>query len=264
MVLMVSTISVAYANAGRSKASFDAGAPVTAVGPGPDFSTDIKVKLKGRGDDRHIDRIVIKTTDEAVIAGPTLVDLPGCTENGVPGACAVTAGILNGTAVVSLHDSRATLSNVSEIPSIIPGLAVFGFKSYSGSLKGKLKGDFSILGGLPLEGAIKMRIVGSGIYACFAELVTPTPLPTVSNCNPKSDDYVPGSVFIPLVLDVTDTGKFKIEPEPGTAIAGDRELIKLTGKLSVQIAAFGQDPPIGLISIDAKAKYVSLPHDHDE
>jgi hypothetical protein len=264
VALTVSAVTVASAHAGKSKANFDASAAVQAVGPGPEFSTDIKVKMKGKGEERHIDRITIKTTDEGVIAGPTAVHV-GCEESGVPGACAVTSSILNGTAVVSLHDSRATLRNVSEIPSPIPGLGALGFKAYSGSLDGKLKGSFSIVGGLPLDGSAKLNIVGSAIYACFAELSGPTPLPTVAGCDPKSDDHVPGSVFIPVILDVVDTGSFKIKPEPGTAVAGDRELTKLTGDLTVQISAFGQPAPIGLISIeDAKAKYVSLTHEHPE
>jgi hypothetical protein len=62
-----------------------------------------------------------------------------------------------------------------------------------------------------------------------------------------------GSVFIPLVLQVTDTGKFK--PEPGTAIAGNRELTSFSGKLTAEIASFGQPASVGLISItDAKVK----------
>jgi hypothetical protein len=64
-----------------------------------------------------------------------------------------------------------------------------------------------------------------------------------------------GSVFIPLVLQVTDTGKFKIKPEPGTAITGNRELTSFSGKLTAEIASFGQPGSVGLISItDAKVK----------
>jgi hypothetical protein len=139
--------------------------------------------MQGHDEDRHIDRITIKTMDEAVVAGPTLVDLADCEESGEAGACVVTAAMLNGTAIVSIHDSKATLR----------------------------------------------------------------------------------SVFVPLVIQVTDTGKFKIKPEPGTVIAGERELTSFSGKLTVEIASFGQLVSVGLISItDAKVKYVSLIHEHDD
>jgi hypothetical protein len=161
VALTLSVVTVASAHAGsKSKATFDASAPVDVVGPGPEFSTSIKVKMQGHGEDPHIDRITMKTVDEAVVAGPTLVDLAGFEESGEAGACVVTAAILNGTAIVSLHDSKAILRNVVEIPTIIPGFKPeWGFKGYTGTLDGKLKGDFSIDGGLLLVGTAKLDIL---------------------------------------------------------------------------------------------------------
>ena len=114
MLLMVSTISVAYANAGRSKAEFGATAAVLGIGagqifdPGADFSTKVKVKYKGRGANRHIDRIVVKTKDEGVLGGFTAIH-PGCVESGDPGACDATDTLIDGQTILSLHHSRATL-----------------------------------------------------------------------------------------------------------------------------------------------------------
>lgn len=261
IALMLSAVAVASAHAAKSKAKFDADALVFGVGPGgffdpgAEFSTKVKVKFKGRGANRHIDRIVVKTKDEGVMGGSTAVQ--SCVDSGEPGACGATGVLLNGQTILSLHSSRAVLTNVVVIPP-----AEFGFEAYQGNLEGKLKGDFFIG---DIAGTAKLDIDGEAIYACFNSLLEPEA--NIGACTRGGDDFDSTNVFVPaLMLDVVDTGTFKIKVKPGEVTVGDLELKKMSGKLKVTVdAELGDDPPLGTIQIiDAKAVFFDSSHVHGD
>lgn len=75
------------------------------------------------------------------------------------GACDATELLINGKAILSLHTSKATLTNVVVYPP-----SVFGVQTYSGELEGKLRCDFSVGG---ISGTAKLNILGTAIYACL-------------------------------------------------------------------------------------------------
>lgn len=265
IALMISTVTIVSAHAAKSKAKFEASAAVLGIGagqifvPGAEFSTDVKVKYKGRGEDRHIDRIVVKTTDEGVFGGYTTVH-EGCVESGEAGACATTSGLLSNQSILSLHDSRATLKLLAPPIDLHPDPEIDRF-IYFGSLEGKLRGEFFV-GSVP--GSAKLDINGTGTYACFdafGEMLS-----GVDACTKRGDGYAESNAFVPIELAVTDTGSFKIKTKPGQVVLGDRELRKMSGKLTVVVDAPGDPvgPPFGFIQItEAKAEYVSvIPHEH--
>ncbi len=156
---------------------------------------------------------------------------------------------------MSLHDSRATLRLLAA------PFDLGGFEGYYGSLEDKLSGEFSIGNA---TGTAKLSIAGTATYACFSAFGAPQL--SVAACTKHGDAYAATHVFVPIDLSVVDTGTFKIKAKPGEVIAGDRELRKMSGDLTVTVDAPGVtgDPPFGSITItNAPAKYVSLPHDHD-
>ena len=254
-VLMVMTIAVASADSGHSKARFSASAPVQLVGPGEGASTMIEVVRRGD----TIKRIKIHTENEAVFAAPLAVD-EGCKDNDDGGACAATGTVLNGAGVLSVHTSDAVLGRVEGgvIPGEVLGLE-YDVETYNGELRGKLSGEF-VIGGFtrPVAGEARLQIKGTATYACFTSVtVAPffVPLPDLTAC----ELGVLGNLFLPMVLNVTDTGRFSAEPVPGAGLADpEHQLVNITGKLSVTVDANNLLGTLdgGVEISKAQAKYV--------
>ncbi len=259
VALMASVALVASAASGKSKAKFSAESGILAVGPshllgipGPDSTTDVVVNSKGSGD---IKKITVHTMREGVLNdfppfgdGTQLID---CKDNDVGGACAATATVLTGSQILSLHESTAKLTKIVVAPH-----PLFGFATYTGKLRGKLRGDFVITGSTgPVVGEAKLQIKGTATYACFSGDGA-TPLPDVSFCEGAGT----GNLFLPMVLNVVDTGKFSAKPAPGAGLAdAGHQLTEFKGKLRVTVnAAGGSVLPGSAIEITkAQAKYVS-------
>ena len=267
-VLMMMTVAVASADSGHSKAKFSAESGIFAVGPGHLLgipgalsTTDVDVKSKGEA---GIKEITIHTVDEGVLndsftengpfTGPG-TQLGPCTDNDGGGACDATAMVVEGSAVLSLHESTAKLTKVAVDSS-------FGFETYTGTLRGKLRGAFTIIGMTgPVVGEAKLQVKGTATYACFLPDAT-TPLPSVANCQGEGNP----NLFLPMVLNVVDTGHFTAEPVPlfpggpDSGFAGpEHQLVKIVGKLDVTVdGAFGSLADSSVIVITkAKAKFVS-------
>ena len=264
-VLMMLTVSVASANSGHSKAKFSAESGIFAVGPGHllgipgAFSTtDVDVKSKGKA---GIKKITVHTVDEGVlndawVGGPG-TEITDCSDNDDGGACLATAIVLQGSAILSLHESTARLTKVE-----VATHPLYGFAMYTGKLRGKLRGDFVITGSTgPVVGEAKLRIKGTATYACFLPDAT-TPLPSVADCQGEGNP----NLFLPMVLNVVDTGHFTAEPVPlfpggpdsGFADA-EHQLVKVGGKLEVTVNAAGGavQPGSEIVISKAKAKFVS-------
>jgi hypothetical protein len=263
--------AVASADAGNSHAKFNATSGVFAVGPSDllgvptaeGSSTDIVVKRHKKNG--NVTDVSVNTVNEAVANNPfasvaTNVDFATCDASDGGAACFAVAALVQGSSILSLHTSDAELSKVGPDPyaSAVLTAAVGGaynVETYAGELKGKLNGAFVMTGLVgPLAGEARLNIKGTATYACFGFGGT-VPLPDITACEAGA----PGTLFLPVILNVVDKGNFTIEPEPGTAIAGPaHELDKLTGKLEVTVnGAFGQVLGGSLIDITkAKARFV--------
>jgi hypothetical protein len=298
--------AVASADSGKSKAKFSASADILLVGPadllgiaGLTGSTEIDVKTK-KHDPTAIKSIVVNTVNEAVLTnfpGPGGTTITGCKDSDAGGACGAVGTLIAGSNILSLHTSSVKLSKVQtfsvpagSLPSefVLFWVAPLGFgglgilpeltaslDTYSGKLKGKLTGAFTVTGlAGPLVGDARLKIKGTATYGCFTDNPVPDPavpflpLPSLLFCS--SDNPLPPIVrtlFLPSALNVVDKGSFTIEPEPGVVVGADHELVKMKGKLKVTVdAAFGVLANTSVVEItkaDAKFVMPGFEHDHE-
>jgi len=287
-ILMLMTTAMAASASSHSKAKFSASSGIFAVGPGhllgiPDpanpaqpamETTDITVRLKKR-DPAVIRSIKVHTVNEGVLNDSFTEDGPfngpgtqvgPCTDNDGGGACDATTTVLQGSAILWLHESTATLTKVVEgsLPVFDPEGSegdppLYWFKTYSGKLRGKLRGEFGITGLTgPVVGEAKLQIKGTATYACVMNDGA-TPLPDVSYCEGEGNP----NLFAPIILNIVDTGHFKAVPFPGVPGAGladdEHQLVRINGKLQVTVDAAGGvlDPTTsGIVISKARAKFV--------
>ena len=273
VLMAMTSVAATAASSNHSKATFSAASGIFAVGPGHllgipgAFSTiDVDVKSKGEA---GIKEITIHTVDEGVlndawVGGPG-TEITGCSDNDDGGACLATAMVTQGSAILSLHESTARLTNVlvSSFPVGPPEGPIFYMaEAYTGELRGKLRGDFVISGSTgPVVGEAKLQIKGSATYACFLPDAT-TPLPSVADCQGEGNP----NLFLPMVLNVVDTGHFTAAPVPLFPDGPDsgfadpeHQLVNIGGKLQVTVkAAYGSLlDGSGIVITKAQAKFVS-------
>jgi len=239
VLMAMTTVAATAASSNHSKAKFSASSGIGAVGPGhllgiPGAFSTTAVDVKSRGE-AGIKKITIHTVDEGVlndawVGGPG-TEVTDCSDKDGGGACLATAMVVEGSAILSLHESTARLTDV--VSTLVPVSPEYAFYTYSGKLRGKLWGDF-VMTGLTgsVAGDAKLRIRGTATYACFLPDAE-TPLPDVSFCEGEGT----GNLFLPVVLNVVDTGHFSAEPLPGAGAAGDHQLVKIRGKLQVTVDA---------------------------
>ena len=207
-----------------------------APAPFPATSTQSEFKVKRDGSIRSV---TVNTTNEFVAGvlggGPGGGAITECRAKGGSTSCDDLNALFTGAMATSLHDSTATLYDITEsvIPVPIPSTTiVLNVPVLSGSLRGKLEGQFSINNGTGFaEGTARMRIGGgsSGTYACFGD--TPfgfLPLESLQPCT----DNVGGQLF-PIVLNVEDSGIFEL----GEGVGSMAEILGMKGKLNVSAFA---------------------------
>jgi len=196
MLLLVAVLTVMTTVAVAAKSTdvvrWSGKATVTAVGvtqPGP--ST---FHYKRNGD---IEKVVITTNEEQVLAEGLEAKCRG--GDAAEEICAA----LNGSAVLSVHSSVATLYR----PRLIDNpLSPYLPQVLQGFLRARLDAEFTSmhpLGSL-LGDAPKIKAVGAGVYACANPLLPPTDpgfFLEIGACE------LGMGVMIPLGLKVVDTGK---------------------------------------------------------
>lgn len=250
-LLMALTIpTVAYA---ASKVSFDAAVNLSVIGPAqalglpfPPMETDAKFKVKKKTGE--IDKVRVDTTNELTLSGS-----PGLLVTGCEPAGSSFCDALNGSTLSSLHDSKADLKDISQVPGgalagLDPRFALFP-DLLLGDLKGKLKGLVTVQGAGSedvMTGKINLKIgpnpnppipgLPDAVYGCIQSLIPfdPAPLP-ISACQDGDGSLVP------LFLNIVDTGKLDIKDTAGAF--GDVKKVKA----EIDIAIFGANA-LGILS----------------
>ncbi len=272
VLMAMTSVAATAASSNHSKAKFSAESVILAAGPSHILaglglpvppvlaSTDVDVKTKGL----VIKNITVHTVNEAVIndflpPGDGMQVDP-CSDNDEGGACGATETLLNDMPALSLHESTARLTKVAVTRvTIDTPLGPYTYETYAGKLRGKLRGAFVI--GNPLlpvaAGEAKLKIKGTATYVCFGPDAS-TPQPSVAFCEAGSPGYDPANLFLPMVLNVVDTGKFEAEPV-GEVIVGDHQLVEIKGKLRVTVNAAGRSllPGSAIEITKAQAKYIT-------
>lgn len=137
---------------------------------------------------------------------------------------------LQGTALLSVHYSQATLTSVELIPNPWPGASG---SAASGRLKGSLGGVFAVTKGIEtIAGGATLEIRGSATYACLVpgEGLFGLVGVDITEC----DGAIPGTAFmIPVVLDVKDHGTFALGP--GTL--GSTTILGAEGHVRVDVSS---------------------------
>lgn len=167
------------------------------AGPGTTSATFRNAK------DGSIRSVVVKTEGEGVTSlGGIMLD--SCAPSDSPFCSA-----LEGASFSSLHDSRVTLSRITQVPGAAVGLP-FPDVLLVGSLKGSLQGN--VLVGSPggaMGGTMKLRIrsapglpagTPTAVYGCLA----PGPV-TISVCKDGL------GALAPLALNIQDSGEVKFD-----------------------------------------------------
>ncbi len=237
-ISMMLVLTVA-ASADSGHAVWSGVGQVLFVGPSQDPSTptvtqsEFKVKRDGT-----VRSVTIKTSNELVAGilggGPGGGAITECRDKGSSTTCDDLNALLTGAVATSLHESTATLSNITEsvIQIPIPSTPIIlNVPVLSGSLRGKLEGMFAISNGTGIaQGTAKLRIGGgsTGTYACFGN--TPFGFLPLESMQPCIDDA--GGKLFPVALSVEDSGTFEL----GQGIGSMSDILGIKGK--VQVNAF--------------------------
>jgi len=239
IALSVFTAAVAQADSGLVEVEFDTAGSVVYVGPnltptspGEITSSVSSFITNGTGE---IEEVQITTFNESVIG--VLSGITACEDNASGAGCGTLGALFAGAGASSLHTSNATLT-------VDPSLSTP--YTLSGELKGKLSGQFTVstVAGV-MNGGSKLKIRGTGTYACLDGAFSVVP---IFVCQAG----FPGYQMFPLVLNVTDTGKFTIDANPSLGL--DSMEGKITVNAFVNATVF---PPVigGTVNIsDAEAK----------
>ena len=214
-ILMMMTTVAATAASSNQVVHWQGKADVVAVGvvqPGP---STFEYTRTGA-----IDKVIIETVEEQVLA----MGLEARCGRGE--AADEVCEALNGSAVLSVHSSIATLRRPRTIEN---PLSPYLPDVLSGALKGQLNATFtsSNAGGDALMGtAPGVKINGLGVYGCANALALPdypTAALPIAACEDLNDDGMPDGmdmgampVMIPLGLAVVDRGE--IEFVGGTGV----------------------------------------------
>ncbi len=192
--------------------------------------------------DGTVRSVKIKTSNEAFAAvlggGPDGSAITRCRDRRGSSACENLDSILTGSQLLSVHNSKATLSRVKhgkvQVPTgPAPGSPTFTVPTLSGSLRGKLEGQFTLsndLGAATGTASLRIGRGSTGTYACFGLLPSGqlAPLPSLQPCIDHD-----GALLFPIVLDVNDKGKFEIGPGSGSM----SDILGLKGMVHVKAQA---------------------------
>ena len=249
-VLLATSLLVlltAAASADSQKVKWSGTGLVVYVGPSQDptmpTSAEARFKLNRDGGVRSV---VVETTNEQFVAvlggGPEGGAITECRDRKGSQACDGLNSLLTGSFLASLHNSTATLSRISQSEIQIPiqtpfGPVVLNVPVLSGQLSGKLHGQFGLSNGTGiLMGTADLRIGrgSSGTYACFGESpFGPIPLESLDPCIDNS-----GGQLFPIVLDVTDSGKFELGAGEGSMA----DILGIKGQVTVKAQTNLLDP----------------------
>ena len=250
-LMLVLTVA---ASADSGRAVWSGVGQILFVGPSPDPLTptttqsDFRVKRDGT-----IKSVTINTTNEFVAGvlggGPGGGAITECRAKGGSTSCDDLNALLTGAMATSLHESSATLYNITESVILFPVPStpiVLNVPVLNGSLRGKLEGQFAISNGTGIaQGTAKLRIGGdsAGTYACFGE--TPFGLLPLESLQPCIDDA--GGQLFPIALNVSDSGTFELGEGIGSMsdILGMKGMVEVNAFANLLTAQFG-----GTIAID--------------
>jgi hypothetical protein len=236
VALLLALPTVAYAGA---RTTFSAitelvvVGPLQAINPGTDTPMDTEADFKTRRRSGEIILVTVETTNEFVTSAPSGIQLTSCQPADSPFCAAI-----QGASLSSLHDSKARLRNVSQVPGaalsgLDPAFAVFP-DVLVGDLRGNLEGTVTVAGDNPedvMQGEIALRIrrnpdspdaLPTAVYGCIASLIpfNPTPQP-IAQCQEGEGELVP------LFLNIRDTGRVKLDEAFGVFSEVDKARAKL-------------------------------------
>lgn len=254
--LALSLLTVAVASADNGVARFDAAGGVVYVGPSlvPGFPTSSSsvFTLNSSG---AVKSVQVTTQNEQVIG--VLGGVTQCEDNTGGVTCAAANAGLAGAFLNSLHTSVAKLKVTSQ--TVYPFPTPFGpfpVQVLNGNLLGDINSNLTI-GSAPdhLAGTASLKILkgSTGTYACF---VVGVPSPALSPCVSGA----PGAMLFPIVLNVTDRGRFDINQGFGTraGLADMRGRVEVIANVASPIG-----PVSGAISITKGKLVVPIPDDDE-